>query len=276
VNLQRINRYQVAIAGLVLAVGVALVFLFIFIEPLKKKINTAAQNAQAAEDIAKTRPTVEKQLADAQATEKAVNEKYQKILDTRMPKLDFVDPITSTLRMWDLGSEEQALMDKWFASTGAQVTGYAFPGWGTSMPSSFPSTTAKILDPLNWNLTVQVKNFQELMDWLLLLPKAPRFMVMGAVSIQGPHNPGQPLVASVPVTLYQWTGVEPEGVASPDAGAAAGPGAAGPGAGGGGGGMRGGGGRGGGMRGGGGRGGGMRGGGGRGMGGGGRGMRGGG
>ena len=107
------------------------------------------------------------------------------------------------------------------------------------MPSSFPDSSTRMLDPLSWNLTVQVKSLDALFDWLMLLPKAPRFMVLQSVTIQGPHGPGQPVVAQIPVTLYQWTGVEPAAV-SVASGTAAGTGGAG------GGGMRGGGGRGGG------------------------------
>jgi hypothetical protein len=61
------------------------------------------------------------------------------------------------------------------------------------------------------------------MDWLRKLPEAPRFMVLQSVSIQGSRQPGQPLLASVPVTLYMWTGVTPAPttVAAPAAGTGA-------------------------------------------------------
>ena len=225
-SLQRITRIQVAIVGLALAVGVALVFTIILISPQKKKISRAIGEAELAEEIGRTRPAVEQQLADAEAMQEEVGARYKKIMDERMPKLDFTDPIASTLRMWDLGAEEQKVMDQWFASTGATVTGYSFPSWGTGMPSSFPNASAKMLDPLSWNLTVQVKSLDALFDWLMLLPKAPRFMVMQSVTIQGPHRPGEPLVAQIPVTLYQWTGVEPAAVAGAS-GTAAGTGRAG-------------------------------------------------
>lgn len=266
-SLQRINRIQVAIAGLVVAVGLALLFIMLFARPLQTKIKRAEGERDEYAAYAATRPAVEKKLKEAQDTEKKVNANYKKILDTRMPKLDLNDPIAATMRMWDFPDKEQAVMDRWFASTGARVSGYSFPQWGTAMPSSFPNSEARMLDPLNWNLTVEVKDFPALMDWLLTIPKAPRFMVMHSVSIQGPRQPGQPLVAQIPVTLYQWTGVEPARMAAPAA--AGGEGGAGGGMGRGG--MRGGGGMGrGGMRGGGGMGrGGMRGGGGGGGGGGG-------
>ena len=169
-SLQRITRIQVAIVGIALAVGVALVFTIVFISPQKKKISRAVVDAEAAEQIGMTRPTVERQLTEAEAMQEEVNAKYKKIMDERMPRLDFTDPIASTMRMWDLGAEERRVMDQWFASTGATVAGYSFPSWGTSMPSSFPNASAKMLDPLSWNLTVQVKSLDALYDWLMLLP----------------------------------------------------------------------------------------------------------
>lgn len=208
-NLQRITRIQVAIVWLVLAVGLAALFLLMFIQPQQKRIKQTIEAAEASEAVARQKGSTQRALEEAQKQETLVNSRYEKILNERMPKLDFSDPIASTIRMWDLGSEEQQLMDRWFASTGARVTGYSFPSWGANMPGSFPNATQQMLTPLNWTLTVETKDFSSFMDWLLKLPEAPRFMVMGNPIIQGPRNPGQPLIAQVPVTLYQWTGVLP-------------------------------------------------------------------
>lgn len=258
-NLQRITRIQVAVVWLVVVVAIALLFVIMLIGPQRKKIQGAELQRDAAQEIAAQRPAAEKALKQAQAAEIEVSEKYQKIMEERMPKLDFSDPIASTIRMLDYTDEEQSLMDRWFASTGARVSGYGFPQFGASMPGSFQNPDREQLDPLNWNLTVEVKDFPELLDWLLKLPKAPRLMVLQSVTIQGPREAGQALVAQVPVTLYEWTGVLPQvSVAAATGAEAAG---AGPQAGGPGGRGRGmGGPRGGGMRGGGMRGGGMRGG----------------
>ncbi len=224
-SLQRITRIQVAIAGLALAVGIAVVFLLLFVRPQRSAIRHATNTALDAEEYAAGRGRVEAQIEEAKVSEVEVNEKWDKIMEERMPKLGFADPIAATVRMWDLAAEEQRVMDRWFASTGARVTGYGFPEWGTNMPGSFPDTSAMTLDRLNWNLTVEVKDFPTLLDWLLKLPEAPRFMVLDSVTIQGPRQPGQPLVAQVPVTLYQWTGVEPLAAAGPATTAAAGAGA---------------------------------------------------
>ncbi len=224
-NLQRITRIQVAIAWLVLVVGIALLFFIMLIQPQRKAIQGTEEQAAAAELEAAKRPSAEKELAAAQAAEVEINAKYDNIMKERMPKLDFSDPIASTVRMWDFAGEEQALMDRWFASTGARVSGYSFPTWGANMPGSFPDPSRQMLDPLTWNLTIEVKDFNGLLDWLLKLPKAPRFMVMQTVTIGGPREAGQPLVAQVPVTLYEWTGVLPQGggaAPAPAAGAARG------------------------------------------------------
>jgi hypothetical protein len=125
---------------------------------------------------------------------------------TRMPKdLEFSDEIGSMIRMWYFPEQEQELMQRWFASTGAEVSGWGFPTFGLERHDP----TRRMLDPLSWNLTVTVKDFPTLLEWLQKLPEAPRFMQLGSVSVHGPRQPGQRLTASVPVTVYMWTGVEP-------------------------------------------------------------------
>lgn len=229
-NLQRITRIQVLGVWVILVAAVALLSFFMLITPRRKAIGSTNDQAAAAEAEAAKKPAAERALEAAKKAEAEVNRTYQKILDTRMPKLDFSDPIPSTVRMWDFADEEQALMDRWFASTGARVSGYGFNGWGTAMPASFPRSDMPQLDPQNWNLTVEVRDLPALLDWLLKLPQAPRFMVMQSVTIAGPREAGQPLVASVPVTLYEWTGVLPSSVGAAAATGAAGAGAAGAGA----------------------------------------------
>jgi len=213
-NLQRITRIHVLIVGLALAVGVAVLFLIVLIPPRKQELSRILGRAEEAEAYAAKRPSVEQNLESEQKRETEVTQKYKDILDHRMPKIDLTDPITATMRLWDLPAEEEGLMARWFASTGAQVSGFAFQTWPTAMPSSFPDPNMRILPPLNWNLSVQVKDFPALMEWLRKLPKAPRFMVLQSVTIQGYHQRGQPLLANVPVTLYEWTGVEPAAVAA--------------------------------------------------------------
>ncbi len=267
-SLQRITRVQVLIVGAAVIAVVAVVFLFVLIKPQLADIAAIVSSAEENEQYAATRPQKEQARATALEQERQVTEEWDEIVDTRMPDIGphlLKDPIAATLRFWDLPAEEEAVIRNWFNDSGAVVTGYGFPTWPTAMPSSFPPRNMLALSPLDWNLSVSVDDLPELLDWVLSIPRAPRFMVMHSVTIQGSHGPGQPLVASVPVTLYQWTGVEPTGGgAAPAEGTAAQAGGGmGPGMGGGmrGGGMRGGGMRGGGMRGGGMRGGGMRGGG---------------
>lgn len=119
-----------------------------------------------------------------------------------MPEIDLTDPIGGMVRLWYFPEEEQQLMEGWFASTGAQVVGLGYPTFGLDLADP----QMAMFDPLSWNLTVQVKDFPELLEWLKKLPEAPRLMVMHSVAVQGPRQPGQPLVASIPVTLYMWTG----------------------------------------------------------------------
>ncbi|MFB3882005.1 MAG: hypothetical protein ACE149_12130 [Armatimonadota bacterium] len=231
-NLQRITRIQVLGVWVILVVAVALLFFFMVITPQRKAIKSTNDQAEAAEAEAAKRPAAEKALEAAKKAEAEVTMKYQKILDTRMPKLDFSDPIASTVRMWDFADEEERLMERWFASTGARVSGYGFNEWGTAMPASFPKPDWPQLDPQNWNLTVEVRDFTELLNFLLKIPQAPRFMVMQNVTIAGPREAGQPLVATIPVTLYEWTGVLPSSVGAATTAGATGAGAAAGGAGG--------------------------------------------
>jgi uncharacterized membrane protein YgcG len=251
VNLQRITRVQVLMVGAAVIIGIAAIFFFVFMRPMGAQIATSIESAEAKETYAATRPQVERDLQAAREREVQVNEQWEELIDTRMPKVDLSDPIASTVRMWDFAEEEHQVIQDWFNSSGAVVTGYSFPGWGAAMPSSFPNPDMMRFDPQNWNLTVEVKDFQALCEWLLKLPEAPRFMILNSVTIQGPRQPGQPLVAQVPVTLWQLTGLEPTGGGAGAEGEADAAGAAA-------GGMRGGGMRGGGMRGGGMRGGGRR------------------
>ncbi len=221
-TLQRLTRLHVLITGVALAVGIAALFFFMLIRPSQQDISRIAAAAAEAEAYAAKRPSVERQLKSEKNREKQITRKYRAILDKRMPKIDLTDPITATMRLWDLPDEEARLMTRWFASTGAQVSGYGYQDWPTAMPSSFPNADMRLLPPLNWNLGVEVRDFPALMDWLRKLPKAPRFMVMRSVSIQGYHQRGQPLTASIPVTLYMWTGVEPAAAVAPAATAEAG------------------------------------------------------
>lgn len=214
-NLQRLTRIHVLIAGVAIAVGIALIFAFVFIQPQKKKIGRSLAQAEADEQYASQRARFEKQRAEALQREEEVTAKYDEIMDGRMPEIDLTDPIGGMVRLWYFPEEEQKLMEAWFASTGAQVVGLSYPTFGLDLANP----QMAMFDPLNWNLTVQVKDFPELLEWLKKLPKAPRLMVMHSVAVQGPRQPGQPLVASIPVTLYMWTGA-----AAPAAGG--GPGAA--------------------------------------------------
>jgi len=233
VNLQRITRMQVLIVGVSLLVGISAIFYLIFMRPMADRIDNMTKAAEASEAVAATKPQEEAKLAAAQEREQQVNAQWQEIMDTRMPKVDLSDPIAATLRMWDFPEEERKVIADWFDSSGAVVTGYGFPEWGRAMPSSFPNPEMVHFDPQNWNLTVTVKDFPALCEWLLKLPEAPRFMVMSTVTIQGPRQPGQSLVAQVPVTLWELTGLEPTGGGT--ATAAAGAGVSGGGGGGGGG-----------------------------------------
>jgi hypothetical protein len=210
VNLQRITRIQVLVAGAAVIAGVAILFLLVLINPQMKKIATTLEYAEADRLVAQGYNDKVAAREAAVEQEKRITEEWDKIMESRMPEIDLVsDPVAATLRLWDLPAEEEALLTRWFDSSGAVVTGYSFQTWPTAMPSSFPSSALKNLAPLNWTLTVQVDGFSQLLDWLTRFPEAPRFMEMHSVTIQGSHGPDQPLVASIPVTLWQWTGVEP-------------------------------------------------------------------
>jgi hypothetical protein len=276
----RLKRIHVLAAGLVVSAAVALLFFTMFVKPLQKSIASTEKNIAAEEDVARQRQKALNDKEAAEAEERRVKARFDRIVDTRMPKLppfESKDDLAGEFYFWDFPRQEARVIDDWFRNSGAEVSGYSFPAW----PTNPPDLSMKVLPPLNWNLTVTVKDFPAFQKWLLKLPHAPRFIAMsGPISIPGPRNPGDLLTVSVPVTLYEWTpaaNVAPAPVVTADTGAG-GVGGGGVGGGGmGGGGMRGGGmrgGGGGGMRGGGG--GGMRGGGGGGMRGGGGGMRGGG
>jgi len=197
----RLTRIQVLIAGAAIAVGLAVLFFLFFIRPVNA--NTSRINGRAAEEeeVAARLSTVRSQLATAEVEESAVTASYDEIMDTRMPDISLKDPIVAMFDLWHLPAEEGEVIQRWFTSTGAQVAGYSFPAFGTVPPPQ----DWRMLPPLNWNLTVQVEDFPALLEWLQKIPEAPRFLELHTVTIQGSRQPGQPLVASIPVTLYLWT-----------------------------------------------------------------------
>jgi len=192
---------QVGIAGLVLAVAIAALFGILFIRPLMAK--TAQQQAatEAEETEAARRESVETQLAEATLEEARISEDYDEIMDNRMPEVSLADPVAAMMRLWDLPREEGLLIDKWFAGSGARVSGYGFPAF----PTTLPDQSRRVLDPLNWNLRVELSDFQALLRWLQKIPEAPRLMLLRGLTIQGSRQPGQPLTVDAPVTMYLWT-----------------------------------------------------------------------
>lgn len=197
----RLTRIQVLIAGAAVAVGLAVLFFLLFIRPVNGK--TSRINGRAAEEeaVAAQLSTVVAQLANAEEEETEVTAQYEEIMETRMPDISLEDPLVAMFDLWHLPAEEGEVIQRWFDSTGARVEGYSFPAFGTAPPPQ----TWRMLPPLNWNLTVQVEDFPALLEWLPKIPEAPRFLELHTVTIQGSRQPGQPLVASIPVTLYLWT-----------------------------------------------------------------------
>lgn len=198
----RLTRLQVLVGGLVVVVGIAALFLLAFIRPQMQKIRQLEQEAEENEQYARAEgPKAKKDLEEAERRESVVAARFDHIMETRMPDVDLSDPIAGMFRLWRLPQEEGAIIDRWFRTSGAQVSGYSFPAFGTTPADP----NMRVLPPQNWTLAVQVPDFQSLLKWLRKLPTAPRFMVMQSVTIQGPRQPGQPLQATVPVTLYEWT-----------------------------------------------------------------------
>jgi hypothetical protein len=251
--MQRITRLHVLLVGAGVFVAIALIFTLAFILRTRKDISNAKRRTAESEAQIVPMQTLEKELADVEDKERQVAADYDDIMRTRMPSLEFVEPVSSMMRMLYFSDEELQLMRDWFADSGAEVSGLSYPTFGLERPDP----NRKVIS-LPWTLSVTVDDLPALLEWLQKLPEAPRFIDVESVAIHGPRNPGSPLTATVPVTLYMWMGVEPGrgagGAAAATAGAGAGPGGGGPMMGGGGrmgGGMRGGGMRGGGMRGGG-------------------------
>ncbi len=214
-NLQRITRLHVLIAGVVVAVAIAAIFVLVFIGRLNKKIANIKAAIAESQPYINQRGQFEEQLQRAREEEVAVAEKWDDIMENRMPELDLSDPVGGMVRMWYFPDEELELMERWFRSTGAEVTGLGYPTFGIETHDP----TRRNLPPLRWTLSVAVKDLPELLEWLKKLPEAPRFMQLESVTIGGPRQPGQPLLATVPVTMWLWTGVEPTQVAAAPTGA---------------------------------------------------------
>jgi len=218
VKQMRLTRVQVLIVGGALAIAIGVVFFLALIRPQRAAIKQTTADAQYNRDeVSKRGPQAKRDLEQAQQREAVVTARFDQIMKTRMPEVDLSDPIAGMIRLWRLPREEGTLLDRWFRSIGAlSVSGYSFPAF----PSQRADPSLRVLPPLNWTLTFQVRNFPELLELLPKLTKAPRFMVMHSVTVAGPRDPGQPLTATIPVTLYEWTkAAEPKAVAAVAAGA---------------------------------------------------------
>jgi hypothetical protein len=214
----RLRPYQVLAAGGVIAAAIVLLFLFVLIRPRTQQTQRDLNAALAEEEYASTnRPIAERNLVKAQAEERRVNDKYDEIMETRMPDISLQDPLAAMFRLWDFPREEGQLMESWLASTGAQVSSISLPSFGTAPPNP----NMRVLPPVDWSLSVSVKDLPTFFEWLKMIPEAPRFLLLRNVRLGGSRQPGTPLSAGVDVTLYLWT-QPPEPVQAADESEAAG------------------------------------------------------
>jgi len=208
----RLTQLQVLIAAGAVAVGIVGLFFFAFIKPQRSTIARTNANAQSKEEFAQNnRRVFEKKLADAKVMEKEILAKYDAIMKNRMPDVSLKDRMTTMFDLWDLPRKEGPVLERWFASTGAVVTGFSFPAFGTTPPPP----GMRMLPPLSWNLSVTVKDFPAFLKWLEKLPKAPRFLVLNNISLPGMRQPGTPFTANISVTLYEWIRVPALAAAAP-------------------------------------------------------------
>ncbi len=64
------------------------------------------------------------------AEKEVVRGQFKAVKDSRMPTFPYKpDDIASMVDMWEFPGREFALMARFFAGTGAQVSGYSFPEW---------------------------------------------------------------------------------------------------------------------------------------------------
>ncbi len=232
----RLKRIHILLAGLVLSAGVVVLFFFMSAKPLLKLNADLQKQIEEQQVIAAGQAKADRDKAAAEAMAAEVKAKCAQIAKTRMPKFTYIDQksddIAAMIDMWTFAQRETAVMDEWFQSTGAMVSGYSFNSWAGTGLQTQSLLNQPALPAVTWNLSVTVKNYADLQRWLLTLPHAPRLLVLNSVTIPSGRAPGQPLTADVSVTLYEWAqGVS--GVAAPAAtgaergGAAAGGGAAG-------------------------------------------------
>lgn len=216
----RLTQIQVMGAGAAVIVGIALLFLFMFVLPMSKKIAKTNSDAEGIEDGNRTAgPKAKRDLAEAKRLEVEITKKYDEIFEKRMPKVDLSDPITGMLELaYDVPRREGLLIDRWFSSSGAQVSGYSFPSFSTT---NLPDPNMTSLPELNWNLSVTARDLPQFLEWLQKFPKAPRFMEVTGISLPGMRQPGTPFQAGVQVRLYELLKPSPAAAASAAAAAAA-------------------------------------------------------
>ena len=182
----RIKRIHVMLVGAVLSIGVVVLLFFMSIKPLNQTIAKTQKKIDDLEPTIRKARKVQTDLVNEKATEIRVNVAFDEIMKTRMPQFPYKDDdLASMMYMWDFADKEMSLMARWFASTGAVVTGYSFDSWGFDVPTARLNQPA--LPALNWNLAVVVKDYADLQRFLKKIPEAPRLLVLQSVTIPGGH-----------------------------------------------------------------------------------------
>jgi len=213
--LDRINRFYVLAAGLLVAGVVSLVAFMTMVRPAKADYD-AKMKAKAQQDtIAARRPTARAALQKAKADLETIQAAYQVVKTERNPLIVMKNPDETLFDyLWpELRHTTGPVMRTWFQEQGWNFRGIeAIANPGTS---AIPMDTNAISIPLG-TISMVIRDFPEVVRFLPVMRTTPRITAMGdELTIKGP-SPN--LSITFPLTLYILTELPPAG-----AGAAAKP-----------------------------------------------------
>ena len=209
-----LNRTVILIVGAALLVGVALLGFFMLVKPQLQTIASLKSEIEQHNTYAAKKPTVQRELGEAQTETVRVQTRMDDIYRRKMPGIALRVPVWSMFSLWyetgpgpdwfkrmgmgpgPLGTG--TLLARYFESIGLPVEGIGMPQWGI-VP---PDRSMRTLPPLPLTLRFRFKSFQDFLKLFDKFEGAPRFLVVQGARVSG-FSPN--LVAEVSVVVYAWT-----------------------------------------------------------------------
>jgi hypothetical protein len=192
-----LNRIHVLAIALIVIVGIAAAFFMGLMKPRQGKINDLTANIATEETKAAERPKVQAKLDKAREDKAAAEARWSAVMDAKMSHISLKDPHKA---MFELNAESPTYAPQIISAInsdpGVRFTGsMAFGGVGWSPPSQAMQQRV-----FNQTISLRVKDFPTLLEWLQQTERLPRIMRLGgSITITGP-SPN--IDVSIPGTFY--------------------------------------------------------------------------